>query len=120
MTVQDVRSQIAFELNVTFEGEWYRIDVPITYDDGDGISVYARPESDKWIVADRGATLFRSGFNNIDVLDAKHIHQFNSILNLHGFKLVDGEIIATGVENLCEAMFALTQVTLEVVRLGRA
>lgn len=63
--IKAIREQLAAQFEIKDEGALVRIDMPVTYGDGDGVSVYLSKENpDAMFLTDMGDAAFRNDYGD--------------------------------------------------------
>lgn len=107
----------------------YRIDTPISFPDGEPISLYFIDRGNYVLVSDNADTLFHLSSVGMDVSDRKKWRGVSQIASAFGIKLensgaVTGQALANGAHNLVArfmgAMLAIAEMEREYMGLATA
>ncbi len=119
---QKVRDAIAENIGVKEVGEGvYIVDVPWSFPDGDQCRVFVSKSDDgNWTVTDGGSSVMRASYaGEVDVLGRGYVERFRQIAMVYGLREDEGELLAEKCPNIGDAVFAVSQASIDVVHLAR-
>ena len=128
--ISDLKSEIhekisnKIEVNVgminPFREKCFKVDIPLSFGDGDQCRFFISKTTDGWLVSDGGSTIMRASFaGDVDVLDEAHIDRFKQIITFYGISESDGELTALAPDfDLGDVVFGFAQAAIEIVQLG--
>ena len=119
----EIHEKIVSKIEVNEDGvNCFKVDIPLSFGDGDQCRFYISKTTDGWLVSDGGSTIMRASFaGDVDVLDEAHIDRFKQIITLYGISESNGELTATapvGNFDLGDVVFGFAQAAIEIVELG--
>lgn len=119
---EQIREQIADAIGIrSTSAKQFTVDIPWSFPDGDQCRVYVEKSDDgKWTVSDGGDSVMRASYSgDIDILSKDYSERFQGILRMRGLTQQRGEVSATSVGDLGEAVFTVAQASVDIVQLAR-
>lgn len=118
----ELRAAIAEQIGVNVvDKDVFTVDVPWSFPDGDRCRVMVSKRGDGlWSVSDGGASIIRASYtDDTNLLDRGYVDRFRNMIQLYGLSEVDGELVAHDSEDVGEAVFLVSQASIDAVQLSR-
>lgn len=118
---RDFKNRVGAEISLLSDGpDRFRVVTPFWFDDGDGLVIVLKRETNRWILTDEAHTMFHLGYwvESADLYSENNLQAIDRIISSPGGERRDGELVlpVTGDE-YGKALYSFIRALLKVIDL---